>query len=137
MAKRRKTEPAEPVAKRVIEVIAEKHLKTLLSQCRGHEKNIAEYTGSLREKIAYAKDKQNLHTASFSTVRKLDKMEPEALALWFEHFDHMCDIAGLRKRAESAPSLLDSADEEGDGDEEATTRRGPRGVVGGTEANVG
>lgn len=100
MAKK-KTEPKKIVR----QLTPEKDINTLLKQCRSAGKQTAEINGSLREKIAYAKDKKHLHPKAFSVIRMLDKMEPEDLSAWWDHFQHYFTISGLEERAESAPGL--------------------------------
>lgn len=126
----------------VRQLTPEKDLQNLLRQCKGHEKNIAEYVGSLREKIGNAVEKKHLHKGAFATIRKLDKMEPEQVAAWLDHFNHYLDVSGIQKRADDAPALdLEGEKDEGEGDEgeteTSTRRRGPRGVVGGTDQQPG
>lgn len=100
----------------VRQLTPEKDISTLLKQCKSAGKQTAEINGSLREKIAYAVDKKHLHKKAFATVRSLDKMEAEDLAAFFDHFDHYCDVSGLRERAESAPALeLDEGETSEDG----------------------
>lgn len=101
MAKKAKPEPAKIVR----QVIAEKDLNTLLKRCRSAKNEMDEINGGLREKIAYAKEKSHLHTGAFGTIRKLDRMEPEALAEWLDHFNHMLDVSGLQARAEQVQAL--------------------------------
>lgn len=135
----------KPAAKKIVrQLTPEKDLNNLLRQCKGHEKNIAEYVGSLREKIGNAKEKKHLHTGAFAVVRRLDKMEPEKVAEFLDHFNHYLDVSGIQQRADDAPALdLEGDAGAGDGgeqteDETKTRRGGPRLVpAAGADANVG
>lgn len=99
----------------VRQLTPEKDLNSLLRVCKNHEKNIGELVGSLREKIGYAVEKHHLHKRAFGMIRSLNRLEAPQLAAFFDHFDHYCDVSGLRERAESAPSL-DLGDKPGEGD---------------------
>lgn len=126
MARPRKDKAPEPsttAAKpsEVIEVISEKKLKALLNQARSSTKDIASITGEMREKIGYAKEHDHLHTGAFGLTRRLDRMEPEKLADFMDHFDHYFNVSGLAKRREQAQRLNfgpgDAESEEGDEDD--------------------
>lgn len=117
------TEPQKVVR----QLTTEKEFNSLLRACKGHESNISEYVGSLREKIGHAVEKQNLHKKAFSVYRALDRLEADKLSAFFDHFDHYCDVPqrdnrgnelpSLRQRADSAPSL-DLGDKPGEEDGE-------------------
>ena len=110
---RKKAEPKVEPAKIVRQVTPAKDVQTLVRRCKGQKKQIDEGVGVLREMIANAVEKKFLHKGAFAMARKLDNMEPEKLAEFFDHFDHYVDSLGLRARAESAPSL-DLAEPAGD-----------------------
>ena len=105
-------------------------LKKLMRSCSSIKKQTDELVGSLREKIAYAVEKQFLHKGVFALIRQLDRKEPETLALWKATFDHYWTASGLHERAESAPSLPGTDGEEGaeeeDGEPDTTNVRALR-----------
>lgn len=111
----------------VIKVISAKALTVLLKNSRSTAAEVASLTGTMREKIAYAKEKQNLHTGAFAVIKKLDKMEPEALRLFMDHFDHMFEISGLRARAESVHPM-DFQEDEGSAEDEEPAKEPPTNV---------
>ncbi len=101
MAKKPKT-----AAKKIVrQLTPEKDLVALLRACKGHERNIQEYVGSLREKIGYCVEKKHLHKKAFGWCRQLDKMESEDVAALLDHFHHYLDVSGIQKRADDAPGL--------------------------------
>ena len=87
-------------------------LQKLVRSLKSYDKQRDEIVASSREKLAYAVEKQHLHKGVFAVARRLDKMEPEQLALWLATFDHYVEALGIRQRAESAPGL-DLGDEPG------------------------
>lgn len=70
-------------------------LKGLLTECRGFKKNVDSIVGSLRERIAYGKDKKNLHTGVFGWLRKIDNMEASKAAEWHHTYIHYLETSGL------------------------------------------
>lgn len=116
MARKPKTEPKKIVR----QLTPEGDLVKLLKACKGHEKNIAEYVGSLREKIGYAVEKKHLHKKAFGWIRQLDKMESEDVAALLDHFNHYLDVSGIQKRADDAPALDLEAKEDDAEEDEAT-----------------
>lgn len=133
MARRKKddeteieTEAAKPSAVR--KVITQARLRSLMSKARSAEKDMGEINGGLREEIAQAVEKHGLHKKVFSTIRALDKMEPEKLREWLDTFEHYLDISGLEKRAESVQPM--EFGEEGEtAEEDAGAEQGHRRTV--------
>jgi hypothetical protein len=86
-------------------------LNNLIKAGRSTAKQTAELTGSFREKIAYAKDKQCLHTKAFAHTRQMDKMEPEQLLEYWTHLLAYMDMAGIKERMDAVGTLgLDDGD---------------------------
>jgi len=83
----------------------EKDLKALLRAGQRNDVETDALNSLLRDKIADAVANKNLHRKAFSNARALDKMEAEDLNAFFLHFDHYCEVFGLRTRADSAPAL--------------------------------
>ncbi len=109
--------PETPPQQQVVrELMPERKAKSLLSATKSHRKQISELTGSLREKIGYAKANDHLHTKAWAAALSLEKMEPEELAIFFDHFNHYCDVLGITEAAESAPML--PLDKGGEGDDD-------------------
>jgi hypothetical protein len=120
------TEQAKP--SEVMKVVSEKRLKSLLSKARAASADVASINGTLREEIGVAVEKHGLHKKVFSTIRALDKLEPEKLREWFDTFQHYWDISGLAKRSESVePMQFDPADgDEDEPEEDAGAEQGHR-----------
>lgn len=123
---REKVKPSEAIG-----VCPEGKLKSLLTSARSTTKDVASLTGSLREKIAYAVENNHLHTKAFGVVRTLDRMEPEKLADFLDHFEHYMEVSGLNERAKSAQRL-----QFGPGGEEASDDDGEDGEAGESEAEA-
>lgn len=96
---------APPPAQVTYEMTSKDALTKLLRGIKSLEKQGLEISGSLREKIAYAVEKQHLHKGVFALIRQLDRKEAEQLALWKATFDHYWEASGLQERAESTPGL--------------------------------
>lgn len=118
------TDSEQKTSTQVSILISAPQLNTLLKNCTSITKQTAELTGSLREKIGYAKEKQGLHSKAFSTLRQLDKMEPEKLLEYWTHLTAYMDMSGITERMESV-GKLDLDEEQPEGDD-----------VGGRPANV-
>jgi hypothetical protein len=98
----------------VTQLINEKQLLALLRADDGYKEEIDGVVGQLREKIAYAVDKQHLNKKAYAIVKSFNRMSAEKLAdLWPVILVYM-DMAGLMKRIE-AVQRLDLGDEETDG----------------------
>lgn len=113
MARKGKTTESEKPkpSTQVSVLINEKQLNVLLKNCKSIGTQTAELTGSLREKIGYAVDKQGLHKKAFATIRQLDKMEPEKLLEYWTHLQAYMDMSGVKERMDSVGTLaLDDAD---------------------------
>lgn len=99
-------------------LISQNDLRNLLKQCAGLKDDLDETTGILREKIAYAVDKKNLNKKAFGELRKLNKMEAEKLADYWDTLQAYMEMAGLMERMESV-SRLPLGDGKKGGEEEA------------------
>lgn len=97
-------------------------LKSLLSECRGFKKNVDSIVGALRERIAYGKEKKNLHTGVFGWLRKIDGMEAEKAAEWHGTYMHYLETSGLMAKIDSVQRLPmgDKPAVEGETDETET-----------------
>ena len=124
MARKTNGEDRTPTEK--ARAINENDLKALMRVCRNGAKEIGTVNGSVREKIAYAKEHSNLHTGAFSVFRKLDKMEPEELALLWDHLEHMMEVGGLNERIKSVVSMDLKQPEEPDDGKVSRPRFGDR-----------
>lgn len=109
-------------------LITDAKLRSLMQTCRSGDKKVSSLNGETREAIAFAVEKHHLHKGVFSTIRRLDKMEPPDLAMWFDTFLVYFDKSGLRARAESAPGLPMAEPEEAEGDEPETVPAQPANV---------
>lgn len=106
-------------------LINEKQLNVLLRHCKSTATQTGELTGSLREKIGYAVDKQGLHKKAFAELRRLDKMEPEQLLEYETHRKAYMDMAGITARMDAVGTLGLDGEDAPNGDD-----------VGGRPANV-
>ena len=105
----------------------EKDLKALMRAAQRNDVETDALNSLLRDKIADAVANKCLHRKAFSDARKLDKMEAEDLNAFFLHFDHYCEVFGLRTRAESAPALeMPEPEPESDRDNVSQIGRGRR-----------
>jgi hypothetical protein len=96
----KKTDSA-PLHSQISVLINAKQLSGLLKDNRSISKQTAELTGSLREKIAYSKEKHGLHTGAFAVLKRLDRMEPEAALEFMTHLEAYLDLSGVKKKMES------------------------------------
>lgn len=113
-------------------------LKSLLTECRGFKKNVDSIVGSMRERIAYGKEKKNLHTGVFGWLRKIDGMEAEKAAEWHGTYMHYLETSGLMAKIDSVQRLPmgDKPEVEGEDDEaEAESTAGNGARDGGGEAS--
>lgn len=106
-------------------------LKKLLSGGRSAKADADEVLGAHRAAIALAVENDNLHKGAFGWIKRLDRLENEAIAAWLHHFDRMAEISGLRKRAASVPDLgleegAEGETEEASGGRGATVRTFPQ-----------
>jgi hypothetical protein len=122
------TEQAKP--SEVMKVISEKRLKSLLSKARAASADVSSINGTLREEIGVAVEKHGLHKKVFSTIRALDRLEPEKLREWLDTFEHYVDISGLAKRAEDVQPMQfgegEGETEEAEPEEDAGDEQGHR-----------
>lgn len=116
---------AQAKAEDVVGLTGEKKLIALLRAAQSTTKDVASLTGTMREKIGYAKEHDHLHPGAFALIRRLYRMEPPALNSFMTHFDHYFVASGLQERADSAPSMGfgpgedgKEQEEKGQGDEE-------------------
>ncbi len=99
-----------PTHAQVSVLINANQLTSLLKANRSISKQTAELTGSLREKIAYAKEKQGLHPKAFAIIKQIDKMEPEAALEMWTHLEAYLDMSGMKKKMDSV-MRMDLGDE--------------------------
>jgi hypothetical protein len=112
-----KAKPAEVVA-----VISAGKLKKLLGAHRAAIRDAAQIASALGSELKDAKKNNHLHLGAFKNIAKLDKMEPEELRNYMDHWEYYYDVSGLKKRAESVMRMnLESKDEDGEEDEEGST----------------
>jgi hypothetical protein len=104
MAKKPK-EATEPVAKRDTKLTTGATLKSLLKSSRALKEDLDELTTAHSAEVREAVDKKFLHKKAFNTIKMLDRMTPEKLADYMEHFDHYFEASGLEDRANSAQRL--------------------------------
>lgn len=86
-------------------VVSERALRELLKMNRSAKADIDEISTQLSTAVREAAEKKHLHLGAWRTIKGLDRLEPEKLADWWDHFQHMWEVSGLRERAESAPRM--------------------------------
>lgn len=133
---------APPPPQVTYKFITAENLNKLLRATKSLDKQKDEVVASLREKIAYAKEKQFLNTEMFGLFRRLMKKEPEQLARWYAELEHYWEITGLKALAESAPGLpLGEGEEDGDEEDEeqvaSNVSQLRRAAAGGTQPDIG
>jgi hypothetical protein len=101
-----------PLHQQISVLINEAQLNSLLKHGRSTSKQVAELTGSHREKIAYAKDKHGLHTGAFAIIKRWDRKESEVLLEEYTHLQAYLDLSGIREKMESV-TRLDIGDDAG------------------------
>lgn len=105
-------------------------LKSLMKRKRSTVKDVAELTGTMAQAIADAVENDHLNRSAFAVICRLDRMEPEKLADWLDHFDHMLDASGLLDRAKQVQRLGLGDEKEDDEDEdEAADDKAPKNVT--------
>ena len=112
MALRKKTdksvkpESAEAVSpSEVLTMIPAKRLASILTLDRKTKKATSELAGELGSEIAAVCEKYGTNRKALGMIRVLNRMEPEKLAAFLDHFDYLLDVSGLEKRAESFQRL--------------------------------
>ena len=96
-------------------MISERKLKQLMTHARQAKKEVGTINGTYREKVAYAKEHDNLHPKALSICNSLDRLEGPELNYLLACLDFYLDASGLRARAEGSPPL--SFDKDGEGEE--------------------
>jgi hypothetical protein len=85
--------------------ISSSNLKKLLKDCRGAQADADSIKEGLKDLLSTAENDYGLNKKIFALIRRLDKLEPEELAVWIETFDDYFVKSGLKARADSAPSF--------------------------------
>ena len=119
-------EAAKPKsADTAIAVISAGKLKKLLASHRAAKRDSAQIAQALGAEIKEAVTNNHLHGGAFKLVAKLDKMEPEELSLFMDHFEHYYVSAGLEKRANSVMRMDLPEGDEAEGEEETNAVQFP------------
>lgn len=102
-------------------VISGNKLKKLMASKRAATKDASEINGQIGSEIKSAIENDNLHRGAFSFICRLDRMEPEALRNFMDHFEYLYDASGLKKRADSVMRMpLEDGEEGEEGDDKVT-----------------
>lgn len=115
-------------ASEVSKMIPKSTLGSILALDKRTKAAQSELAGELGQKIANAVETYGTNRKALGVIRQLNRMEPEKLADFLDHFDYMLDISGLEKRAESV-QRLPLAEENEELGEEATAPTEPDGKV--------
>ncbi len=85
--------------------IGVKALKDLVAMARSTKADVSELAGRFGEAVKNAVESKHLHRKAFRSVVAEDRMEPDALADFYDAQDYYRDVLGLNDRAKSAPRL--------------------------------
>ena len=122
MARKKKDEPAqtEPAkSEEVKAMISAGKLKKLLGAHRAAIRDASQIASALGSELKESKKNNHLHLGAFKLTAKLDKMEPEELRNFMDHFEYYYDVSGLMKRADSVMTMkLEQEDDEEEGEKE-------------------
>ncbi len=103
-----------------------KTLKDLLGLARRTKEKTSELAGELGSAIRTAVENKHLHRKAFRSVIAEDRMEPDALADFYDAQDYYRDVLGLVERAKSAPRLpIAEKDEDEEADEGRSSKVTP------------
>jgi hypothetical protein len=120
MAPRKKSKPAKP--SEVLTMIPAPQLNAILALDKRTKTAQAELAGELGQKISGACERYGTNKKALGVIRSLNRMEPEKLADFLDHFDYMLEASGLEKRAEAVQRLpLAEPEKETDDKTEAET----------------
>lgn len=103
-------------------MITKSVLASLLALDKRTKKAQSELSGEIGQKVADAVERFGTNRKALATIRALNRMEPEKLADFLDHFDYMLDISGLEDRAAAVQRLpmgdtpAEADDEDGAGE---------------------
>jgi hypothetical protein len=122
MAGRKKTEPEQPQTEavkpsEVRKVISGKKLKELLNLKRDLASDMGKSREAFGQKLTKEFEKTPFDKHVLNFLYHCWTLTPERLALKLEDLDHGLEASGLNERAQSAPTLGLTQQEEGDDDE--------------------
>ena len=105
----------------VLQMVPEKPLLALLALDKRTKKQQSELAGEIGQKVGEICERYGTNRKALSVIRTLNRMEPEKLADFLDHFDYLLDVSGLEKRAADVQRLplnepAGEADGEGAGD---------------------
>lgn len=115
-------EAASTTVSSVTSLTPKKVLETLLKMSKRIKDQTQLLSGEAGQAIANAVENQHLHKKAFSHIKALDRMEPERLADYMEHFDHYFVAAGLEDRVRKVMKLPLDGDNEGEGVSEGSSK---------------
>lgn len=102
--------------KDVTGMITKSVLNDILITDRKAKKAQGEIAGELGSKIASAVERFGTNRKALGIIRTLNRMEPEKIADFLDHFDYMLDISGIEERA-AAVQRLPTGEAAGDGED--------------------
>lgn len=91
--------------KDVTGMITKSVLNDILVTDKRVKKNQGELAGELGSKIASAVERFGTNRKALGIIRTLNRMEPEKIADFLDHFDYMLDISGIEERAAAVQRL--------------------------------
>ena len=112
MAPRKKSGPkpgketAESVKpSEVLTMIPAGPLNSILALDKRTKTQQSELAGELGQKISAACERYGTNRKALGMIRTLNRMEPEKVADFLDHFDYLLDVSGIEKRAEAVQRL--------------------------------
>jgi len=106
-------------------MITAKALENILKLDKRTKNAQAELAGELGAEIGKAVEKYGTNRKALGVIRQLNRMEPEKLADFLDHFDYMLEVSGIEKRAESVQRLPMEPESEPEAEEEAESPAEP------------
>lgn len=99
-------EPTESVkGSEVTGMITKSVLASILTLDKKTKRQQSELAGDIGSAVAKAVERFGTNRKALGIIRTLNRMEPEKLADFLDHFDYMLDISGLEDRAAAVQKL--------------------------------
>lgn len=101
-----KTEKPEAVKpSEVLTMVPAGPLNSLLALDKRTKKAQSELAGEIGQKVGEICERYGTNRKALAIIRTLNRMEPEKLADFLDHFDYLLGVSGLEKRAEQVQRL--------------------------------
>ncbi len=111
--KKTKSTPKKKPGKKVkasasdlIKVIPAASLKSLETELKGLRAKKDGAADAVKKRIQKASSTQHLNTEAFALYEKVKKKDDKKLAVFMAHFEHLCEVGGINKRATAQGELF-------------------------------